>query len=300
MNNIQSTDKQFVANTYNRFPVTIVSGKGSEVYDDSGKRYIDMGSGIGVTAMGIADDAWVAAVTAQLGKVQHMSNLYYTEPCAKLAEMLCTRTGMSKVFFANSGAEANECAIKVARKYAADKKGEDCYTIVTLEKSFHGRTLTTLAATGQDHFHKLFQPLTPGFVHTPANDFEAFKTTVETVGADKVAGIMLECVQGEGGVIALDKDFVAEPFVDIPCDMPWEDDDTLRIVLFHGRELLQAIPEETANKIREIPFVYNGPALNISSALNVRCNNCDIEGDVSACGNVYCSEVGGHSGQKSH
>ena len=208
MSTIQSTDKQFVANTYNRFPVTIVSGKGSEVYDESGKRYIDMGSGIGVTAMGISDDAWVAAVTAQLGKVQHMSNLYYTEPCAKLAEMLCTRTGMSKVFFANSGAEANECAIKVARKYAADKKGEDCYTIVTLEKSFHGRTLTTLAATGQDHFHKLFQPLTPGFVHTPANDFGAFKTTVETVGADKVAGIMLECVQGEGGVIALDKDFV--------------------------------------------------------------------------------------------
>ena len=208
MNNIQSTDKQYVANTYNRFPVTVVSGKGSEVYDENGKRYIDMGSGIGVTAMGIADDAWVAAVTAQLGKVQHMSNLYYTEPCARLAELLCTRTGMSKVFFANSGAEANECAIKVVRKYAADKKGEDCYTIITLEKSFHGRTLTTLAATGQDHFHKLFRPLTPGFVHTPANDFEAFKATVETVGADKVAGIMLECVQGEGGVIALDKDFV--------------------------------------------------------------------------------------------
>ncbi len=208
MNHIQSTDKQYVANTYNRFPVTIVSGKGSEVYDENGKRYIDMGSGIGVTAMGIADDQWVAAVTEQLGKVQHMSNLYYTEPCAKLAEMLCTRTGMSKVFFANSGAEANECAIKVARKYAADKKGEDCYTIITLEKSFHGRTLTTLAATGQDHFHQLFRPLTPGFVHTPANDFKAFKATVEAVGADKVAGIMLECVQGEGGVIALDREFV--------------------------------------------------------------------------------------------
>lgn len=208
MNNIQFTDKQYVANTYNRFPVTIVSGKGSEVYDDSGKRYIDMGSGIGVTAMGISDDKWVSAVTAQLGKVQHMSNLYYTEPCAKLAELLCTRTGMSKVFFSNSGAEANECAIKVAKKYAADKKGADCYTIVTLEKSFHGRTLTTLAATGQDHFHQMFRPLTPGFVHTPANDFEAFKATVASVGTDKVAGIMLECVQGEGGVIALDKDFV--------------------------------------------------------------------------------------------
>ncbi len=208
MNNIQSTDKQYVANTYNRFPVTIVSGRGSEVYDEQGKRYIDMGSGIGVTAMGIADDAWVAAVTAQLSKVQHMSNLYYTQPCAQLAEMLCNRTGMSKVFFANSGAEANECAIKVARKYAADKYGDERYTIITLEKSFHGRTLTTLAATGQDHFHKLFRPLTPGFVHTPANDFEAFKATVSAVGADKVAGVMLECVQGEGGVIALDKAFV--------------------------------------------------------------------------------------------
>ena len=209
MSNIQSTDKQYVANTYNRFPVTIVSGHGSEVYDEQGKRYIDMGSGIGVTAMGIADDAWVSAVTAQLSKVQHMSNLYYTQPCAMLAEMLCTRTGMSKVFFSNSGAEANECAIKVARKYAADTYGEDRYTIVTLEKSFHGRTLTTLAATGQEHFHKLFQPLTPGFVHTPANDIDAFMATMDSVGADKVAGILLECVQGEGGVIALNKDFVS-------------------------------------------------------------------------------------------
>ena len=208
MSNIQIKDKQYVANTYNRFPVEIVSGKGSEVYDAEGKRYIDMGSGIGVTCMGIADDEWVNAVTAQLGKVQHMSNLYYTAPCAELAELLCTRTGMKKVFFANSGAEANECAIKVARKYAAEKKGDDCYTIVTLEKSFHGRTLTTLAATGQDHFHKLFRPLTPGFVHTPANDFDALKATVEAIGADKTAAIMIECVQGEGGVIALDADFV--------------------------------------------------------------------------------------------
>ncbi len=208
MSNLQAKDQQYVARTYNRFPVEIVSGKGSEVYDTEGKRYIDMGSGIGVTCMGIADEAWVAAVTAQLGRVQHMSNLYYTEPCAALAELLCTRTGMSKVFFANSGAEANECAIKVARKYAADKKGADAYTIVTLEKSFHGRTLTTLAATGQEHFHTLFQPLTPGFVHSPANDFEAMKRTVEGIGADKVAAIMLECVQGEGGVIALDKGFV--------------------------------------------------------------------------------------------
>ena len=205
MNNIQTKDKQYVANTYNRFPVEIVSGKGSEVYDGDGNRYIDMGSGIGVTAFGIADDAWIAAVTAQLGKVQHMSNLYYTEPCARLAEILCTRTGMSKVFFCNSGAESNECAIKVARKYAAEHKGADHYTIVTLENSFHGRTLTTLAATGQDHYHELFQPLTPGFVHAPANDFEGWRAVVESV---KAAGVMLECVQGEGGVLTLEREFV--------------------------------------------------------------------------------------------
>jgi acetylornithine/N-succinyldiaminopimelate aminotransferase len=207
MSELQIKDTTYIANTYGRFPIEIVSGKGSEVYDCDGKRYIDMGSGIGVTAFGIADDEWVAAITAQLGKVQHMSNLYYTTPCVELAEMLCKRTGMKKVFFSNSGAEANECAIKVARKYAAEHHGEDCYTIVTLEKSFHGRTLTTLAATGQEVFHKLFQPLTPGFVHTPANDFEALKKCVE---AQKTAAIMIECVQGEGGVIALDPEFVKQ------------------------------------------------------------------------------------------
>ena len=207
MNNLKEKDTTYIANTYGRFPVEIVSGKGSVVYDNEGKRYIDMGSGIGVTSFGIADDEWIAAVTEQLGAVQHMSNLYYTTPCVKLAELLCTRTGMKKVFFSNSGAEANECAIKVARKYAAERHGEDCYTIVTLEKSFHGRTLTTLAATGQDVFHKLFQPLTPGFVHTPANDFEALKKCVE---AQKTAAIMIECIQGEGGVIALDADFVKQ------------------------------------------------------------------------------------------
>ena len=136
--------------------------------------------------------------------MQHTSNLYYTEPCAILAKMLCERTGMKKVFFGNSGAEANECAIKVARKYSADKKGPDCFTIVTLINSFHGRTLTMLSATGQDHYHELFQPLTPGFVHTPANDFEALKKPSNTI-----AGIMIECVQGEGGVVPLlMKDFV--------------------------------------------------------------------------------------------
>ena len=205
MSIFQEKDKTYVAGTYNRFPVEIVTGHGSEVYDDTGKRYIDMGSGIGVTSFGIADEAWVAAVTAQLGKVQHMSNLYYTQPCAELAELLCQKTGMKKVFFANSGAEANECAIKVARKYAAEKKGAEYSTIVTLENSFHGRTLTTLAATGQDHYHELFQPLTPGFVHAPANDFAALKAVAEQ---HKTAAVMLESVQGEGGVIALDKDFV--------------------------------------------------------------------------------------------
>lgn len=205
MIDIISTDKQYVANTYNRFPIELVNGKGSKVYDKNGKEYIDMGSGIGVTAFGIADKQWANAVAEQAGKLQHMSNLYYTEPCALLAKALCEKTGLKKVFFSNSGAEANECAIKVARKWAAENKGEDCYTIVTLQNSFHGRTLTTLAATGQDHFHKLFQPLTTGFVHTPANDIEALK---KTVNDNNVAAVMFECVQGEGGVIALEPEFV--------------------------------------------------------------------------------------------
>ncbi len=205
MSNITSIDKEYVAGTYNRFPIEISHGKGAEVYGTDGKRYIDMGTGIGVTAFGIADDAWKDAVIAQLSKVQHMSNLYYTEPCARLAKLLCEKTGMSKVFFGNSGAEANECAIKVARKYAADKKGKDYFTIITLENSFHGRTLTTLAATGQEHYHELFCPLTPGFVHTPANDFDAL---VKTAEKHKVAAIMIECIQGEGGVLPLEADFV--------------------------------------------------------------------------------------------
>ena len=205
MIDIISTDKQYVANTYNRFPVELVNGKGSKVYDKDGKEYVDMGSGIGVTAFGIADTEWANAVSEQAAKLQHMSNLYYTQPCALLAKALCEKTGLKKVFFSNSGAEANECAIKVARKWAAENKGEDCYTIVTLQNSFHGRTLTTLAATGQDHFHKLFKPLTAGFIHTPANDIEALKNTVND---NNVAAVMFECVQGEGGVIALEPEFV--------------------------------------------------------------------------------------------
>jgi acetylornithine/N-succinyldiaminopimelate aminotransferase len=203
---IKAIDSQYVAGTYGRLPVEIVSGKGSIVKDVNGKEYIDMGSGIGVTAFGLCDDEWVKAVSEQLSKLQHMSNLYYTEPCARLAELLCKKTGMSKVFFGNSGAEANECAIKVARKYAAEKKGDEYYKIITLQNSFHGRTLTTLAATGQDHFHRLFTPLTDGFIHVPANDIDALKACV---AENKVAAIMLECVQGEGGVLPVDQEFIS-------------------------------------------------------------------------------------------
>ena len=205
MSELKTIDKKYIANTYARFPVELVRGKGSLVYDETGKEYIDMGSGIGVTAFGIADDEWKAAVTEQLGKLQHMSNLYFTEPCAILAKLLCEKTGMKKVFFCNSGAEANEGAIKAARKYAAEKKGPEYFTIVTLENSFHGRTLTTLAATGQAHYHELFQPLTPGFVHAPANDLEAVKNAALQ---NKAAAVLIECIQGEGGVIPLQKDFV--------------------------------------------------------------------------------------------
>ncbi len=202
---ITENDKLFVANTYNRFPIEIVSGKGSLLYSSDGKEYIDLGSGIGVTAFGIADDEWKDAVTEQLNKVQHTSNLYYTEPCVLLAKALCERTGMKKVFFGNSGAEANECAIKIARKYATDKKGAKYNTIITLKNSFHGRTITTLSATGQDVFHKNFAPLTDGFVHATANDLDS---VIEYVKKDNVAGVLIECVQGEGGVNALDKQFV--------------------------------------------------------------------------------------------
>ncbi len=205
MEDIISLDKQYIAGTYGRFPVELVSGKGSVLIGADGKQYIDMGSGIAVSSFGTADDVWAEAVTKQLNCLQHTSNLYYTSPCVKLAKALCGKTGMKKVFFSNSGAEANECAIKVARKYSAEKKGSDCYTIVTLENSFHGRTLTTLSATGQVHYHALFQPLTPGFVHVAANDIEGLKEVVRNV---KVAGILMECVQGEGGVLPVSGDFM--------------------------------------------------------------------------------------------
>ena len=206
MNTIE-LDQQFVASTYKRFPVEIVSGKGSLVQDANGKEYIDMGSGIAVSSFGVADDVWIAAVEKQIHSVQHMSNLFYTAPCANLAKLLCEKTGMSKVFFSNSGAEANECAIKVARKWAAEHKGPACSTVVTLVNSFHGRTLTTLAATGQDHFHELFQPLTPGFASFPVGDMDALKALC---AGGTVAAVLIELVQGEGGVIPLDPAFVKE------------------------------------------------------------------------------------------
>ena len=202
---IQNIDREYIAGTYARFPVEIVSGKGSLVYDEAGKEYIDLGTGIAVNTFGVADEDWAQAVTRQLFRCQHTSNLYYSEPCAMLAKELCERTGMKKVFFSNSGAEANEAAIKVARKYAAEKKGKDTYTIITLKNSFHGRTLTTLAATGQDVFHADFTPLTEGFVYAEPNDLASVRKLAEE---NKVAAIMLELVQGEGGVCPLEQDFV--------------------------------------------------------------------------------------------
>lgn len=197
-------DSQFVAHTYARFPVEIVSGKGSILVDDEEKEYIDLGTGIAVNSFGMCDEIWIKAVEEQLHQFQHTSNLYYTKPCAELAAMLCARTGLKRVFFGNSGAEANECAIKVARKYAQEKKGAEYSDILTLKNSFHGRTLTTLSATGQEHYHELFQPLTPGFIYGEANDLEDIKRLVKE---NHVAGILFEAVQGEGGVVPLEKDF---------------------------------------------------------------------------------------------
>ena len=201
----KQTDKQYIANTYGRFDIELVSGKGSLVYDETGKEYIDLATGIAVNTFGVADDGWVAAVTAQMQKIQHTSNLYYSKPCIDLAEKLCTRTGAKKVFFSNSGAEANECAIKVARKWAQDTKGAGDYSIVTLKNSFHGRTVTTLSATGQDVFHKDFNPFTQGFLTPENNTLEEIEKLVQR---NPCAGILIELVQGEGGVVALEQSFV--------------------------------------------------------------------------------------------
>lgn len=202
---IFSQDKEYIANTYGRLPVEFVSGKGSVLRDSEGKEYIDLGSGIAVNIFGIADDEWVSAVTSQLTKLQHTSNYYYTEPQADLAKQICERTNMKKVFFGNSGAEANECAIKTARKYGNKVLGFENPVIITLKNSFHGRTVTTLTATGQDVFHKDFGPFTPGFVYAEANNREELLRLSEE---NDCCAVMMELIQGEGGVMVLDKDYV--------------------------------------------------------------------------------------------
>ena len=201
---IKELDQQYVAHTYGRFDFALKCGSGAECEDYDGKKYIDFSTGIGVNAFGFADPDWVKAVSEQAAKFAHISNLYYTEPGVKAAKMICEKSGMKKVFFGNSGAEANEGMIKAARKYAQTKYGKERYEIITLINSFHGRTITTVAATGQDSMHVNFDPFTPGFVYAKANDFEDVLSKV----SNKTAGIMMEMIQGEGGVIPLDKEFV--------------------------------------------------------------------------------------------
>lgn len=198
-------DKEYIAGTYARFPLELSEGNGALLYDANEKEYIDLGSGIAVNTFGAADDEWLEAITVQASLLGHTSNLYYTKPCADLAEMLCTRTGMKKVFFSNSGAEANECAIKAARLWALKNKGEGNSTIITLKNSFHGRTITTLAATGQDSFHTDFGPFTEGFVYAEANNLDSVKELAEN---NNCAAIMMETIQGEGGVLPLTDEFV--------------------------------------------------------------------------------------------
>lgn len=208
MDDIKELDQTYIAPTYARFDLRVAEGQGALMTDETGKTYLDFGAGIGVNAFGIADPHWKAAVIAQLEKVQHTSNLYYTEPQAKLAEMMCRRTGMKRVFFCNSGAEANECAIKTARKYASDKYGEKRSTILTLTGSFHGRTITTLSAAGQDAFHEHFGPFTPGFRYVEANNTAALEKAMD----NSVCGVLFEPIQGEGGVNVLTEAFVHKIF----------------------------------------------------------------------------------------
>ena len=197
-------DNDYVLHTYNRNPIVLAKGHGLHAYGPEGQSYLDFTSGIGVNSLGYCDLAWAEAVSRQAHKLQHTSNLYYTAPCSKLAKRLCRRTGMSKVFFGNSGAEANEGAIKAARKYSFDHYGEGRDQIITLVNSFHGRTLATLTATGQDTFHHYFGPFNDGFVYTPAGDIEALTKLVDK----QTCAVMLELVQGEGGVVPLDQEYV--------------------------------------------------------------------------------------------
>lgn len=203
---IKSLTNQYVMNTYGRFDVALDHGKGAKVYTPEGKEYIDFTSGIGVCDLGYGNEPWAEAVSAQAKKLGHASNLFYTEPCARLAETLCKRTGESCVFFANGGGEANEGMIKLARKYSFDKYGKGRATIISLNNSFHGRTMATLTATGQDHFHNYFFPFVEGFKFADANDLGSLKS----VAGDDTCAVMMELVQGEGGVLPLDQDYVKE------------------------------------------------------------------------------------------
>lgn len=199
---IKKSDAAYIAGTYGRFDAVMTKANGAHYIDDDGKTCIDFGSGIGVTLFGACDPEWVNAVTQQLHTLGHTSNLYYTEPQTKLAQLLCERTGLKKVFFGNSGAEANECALKVARKYG---EATGRHVIATLVNSFHGRTIATLAATGQDRFHEHFGPFPEGFVYVPANDCESLE---RVLASGEVCGLLMEMVQGEGGVIPLTHEFV--------------------------------------------------------------------------------------------
>ena len=201
---IKALDEQYVMHSYGRFQVAIDHGKGATVWAVDGKEYIDFSAGIGVCSLGYGDPGWVEAVSTQAAKLGHISNLFYTEPYAKVAHKLCVRTGMSNVMFGNSGAEANEAMIKLARKYSFDRYGKGRGTVITLRNSFHGRTITTLAATGQDKFHNYFFPFTEGFRYADANDLDS----VEAVAGHDVCAVMMELVQGEGGVLPLDLEFV--------------------------------------------------------------------------------------------
>ena len=201
---LKALDEQYVMHSYSRFPVAIDHGKGATVWDTAGKEYIDFTSGIGVCSLGYGNEGWVSAITVQASKLGHISNLFYSEPYARLARELCTRAGMANVMFANSGAEGNEAMIKLARKYSFDKYGKGRGTVITLHNSFHGRTITTLSATGQDKFHNYFFPFTEGFRYADANDLDS----VEAVAGHDVCAVMFELVQGEGGVLPLDKAFV--------------------------------------------------------------------------------------------
>ena len=201
---IKALDEQYVMHSYGRFPVALDHGTGATLWDVDGREYIDFTAGIGVTSLGHGDEGWLKAVTAQAVKLGHISNLFYTEPYAKAAQKLCSRTRMSNVMFGNSGAEANEAMIKLARKWSYDKYGKGRGTIITLHNSFHGRTITTLAATGQDKFHDYFFPFTEGFRYADANDLDS----LEAVAGHDVCAVMVELIQGEGGVLPLDKEFV--------------------------------------------------------------------------------------------